>query len=285
MKKTLIAATTLTYLCGVALAAADPPPPDVDAAVWIKAIYTAVTSKNWGLVVGLALIALVFPMRKYGPAIFKSKLGGLLLAFATSLAGTLGAAFAAGAKPDLPLVVTALTTAATAAGLWAWIKDHLPGAQAASDKITAEAPPSTNFTAAGAVALALLSVTAGAACSAEQRAAGKTALVDCVKAEGASVIPELLPVAVIAIQAATNLDGTKIDVATLAPLVAKAVSPIAQCVWASAFAKLLAPVPPPAPGAPAAAPFVVDKTAVSAAFEQLRPKLGGRRFVTESGEL
>lgn len=137
----------LLLLCvwsAVAAAADAPPPPDFDAPAFLIALYTAVTSKNWGLVVGIALIALVYPLRLYGPAVLKTKLGGLVLAFAISLAGTFGTAFAAGAKPDLAMVITALTTAATAAGLWEWIKTHLPGAQAVADKATTPVQPPTS---------------------------------------------------------------------------------------------------------------------------------------------
>ena len=122
-----------------AVAADAPPPPAFDAPSWLQAVYTAVTSKNWGLVVGLGLIGLVYPLRLYGPSILKTKFGGLALAFVVSLAGTFGVALLAGARPDFAMVITALTTAATAAGVWEWIKTHLPGAQAVADKATAPA--------------------------------------------------------------------------------------------------------------------------------------------------
>lgn len=121
--------------------AVDAPPPAFDAPAWVQEVYAAVTSKNWGLVAGLALIGLVYPLRLYGPAVFKTKLGGLALAFGVSLCGTFGAALLAGARPDIAMIVTALTTAATAAGVWEWIKAHLPGARAVADKATAPAPP------------------------------------------------------------------------------------------------------------------------------------------------
>jgi hypothetical protein len=144
MKLILILLLMCTW-SATAAAAGPVPPPDVDAAAWLQAIYVAVTSKNWGLVVGIALIGLVYPLRLWGPAVFKSKLGGLMLAFLVSLAGTFGAALAAGAHPNFAMVVTALTTAATAAGLWEWIKAHLPGAQAAADKATAPVQPPSNI--------------------------------------------------------------------------------------------------------------------------------------------
>jgi 4-hydroxybenzoate polyprenyltransferase len=124
----------LALYVGTALAADAPPSPDADAAGWIKALYEAVTSKNWGLVAGVVLIGLVYPLRRFGPSIFKTGFGGIVLAFLTSLAGTFGIALAAGAKPNLAMIVTAVTTAATAAGLWQWIKDHIPGMQEVADK-------------------------------------------------------------------------------------------------------------------------------------------------------
>lgn len=132
----LVGVVVILYLTASAFAGTDPPPPAFDAPAFLKAVYTAVTSKNWGLVAGLGLIALVYPLRMFGPKFVKTQWGGLALAFATSLAGTFGAAFAAGAKPDLAMVVTALTTSATAAGLWEWLKAHLPGVQTAATAAT-----------------------------------------------------------------------------------------------------------------------------------------------------
>lgn len=124
----------LLYLTGSAWAADAPPAPDVDAAAWVKALYTAVVGKQWGIVAGVALIGVVYPLRRFGPNFLKTPFGGLMLAFLVSLAGTLGIALAAGAHPSLAIVVTALTTAATAAGVWEWLKAHIPGMEAAAAK-------------------------------------------------------------------------------------------------------------------------------------------------------
>lgn len=131
----------LCLLGSVAYAAVDPtgapPAPDTDAAEWLKAIYAAVTSKAWGTVAGLALIGLVYPLRRFGPNVLKTPFGGLVLAFLISLAGTLGIALAAGAGVSLGLVFGALSTAATAAGVWEWLKAHIPGVESAAAKAVA----------------------------------------------------------------------------------------------------------------------------------------------------
>ncbi len=110
------------------------PSPDVDAAGWAKALYEAITQKHWGIVVGVALIGIVYPIRRWGPDVLKTPFGGLVLAFVISLAGSLGITLAAGVAFSWSIAVGALTTAATAAGVWEWIKQHIPGAQAAADK-------------------------------------------------------------------------------------------------------------------------------------------------------
>lgn len=142
----------LMSLSATAFAAADPPSPDVDAAAWIKALYEAVTSKEWSVVVGFVLIGLVYVARRWllgWIAWFKTPFGGLVLAFGMSLAGTLGVALAAGATPTLGLVASALSTAAAAAGIWEWLKAHIPGMQAAADKAV-EAPRPVDVDAPGA---------------------------------------------------------------------------------------------------------------------------------------
>jgi hypothetical protein len=100
----------------------------------VAALYAAITSKAWGVVAGLVLVGLVYPLRRFGPNIFKSQFGGLVLAFIISLSGTFGIALAAGVHLTLGLAASAIATAATAAGLWEWIKAHIPGGQAAADK-------------------------------------------------------------------------------------------------------------------------------------------------------
>jgi hypothetical protein len=134
---TVLLFLALCAMTSTALAAADPPAPDTDASAWIKALYDAVTSKAWTPAVGLALIGLVYGARRWAlgwVSWFKTPFGGLVLAFSMSLAGTMGVAFAAGAKPTLSIAATSLTTAAAAAGVWEWLKAHIPGVQQAAGK-------------------------------------------------------------------------------------------------------------------------------------------------------
>jgi hypothetical protein len=129
---------------GVALASPDVPTPDTDAAAWVKLLYTAVTSKEWSVLVGLVMVGIVYPFRRWGGLLvpwFKTAFGGIVLAFLLSLATTMGLALAAGAHPTLALVATSLSTAAVAAGVWEWLKAHLPGVQAAADKASAAPGP------------------------------------------------------------------------------------------------------------------------------------------------
>ena|SRR5882672_8167583 len=133
-------------LASVAFAATDVPSPDTDAAGWVKALYLAMTSKEWGSVAGLAMIGLVYVARRWllgWVSWFKTPFGGLVLGFGIALASTMGVALAAGARPSLSLVATSLATAAAAAGVWEWLKDHVPGVAAAADKATTE--PMTAF--------------------------------------------------------------------------------------------------------------------------------------------
>jgi hypothetical protein len=134
-------------LATTAFAAPDVPSPDSDAAGWIKALYTAVTAKEWGVVTGLALVGLVYVARRWllgWVTWFKTPFGGLVLGFLVALASTLGVALGAGATPSLSLVMTSLSAAATAAGVWEWLKAHVPGMQTAADK-AATPEPSTGF--------------------------------------------------------------------------------------------------------------------------------------------
>jgi hypothetical protein len=120
----------LVLLPALALAAPgnEVPDPNVDASAWLKALYEALTSKSWGVVVGLAMVGLTYPIRKWGSNVvpwFKTKLGGVVLAFTLGMLATLGVAAAAGAKITLVLVAVTASSTATAAGLWGWIKDYL----------------------------------------------------------------------------------------------------------------------------------------------------------------
>jgi len=123
----------LVLMTASALAATDIPSPDTDAAAWAKLLWAAVTSKAWEPVVGLVLVGLTYPLRRWAGALwswFKTPFGGMALNLAIALSGTLGAAFAVSAPITLALFATALSTSAASAGIWEWLKDHLPGVQA-----------------------------------------------------------------------------------------------------------------------------------------------------------
>lgn len=116
--------------------AASVPSPDTDTAEWLKALYTAFTSGDYKIGAGLVLVGIVAGFMKWTPLKPKSKLGKIALAFGVSLLGTLGLAFAADAPIALGTFITAISTAATAAGVWGWIKDWMaskkPAAPASS---------------------------------------------------------------------------------------------------------------------------------------------------------
>jgi hypothetical protein len=127
----------LVLFCGVSFAATDVPTPDTDAAAWLKALYTALTTKAWTPVVGLVMIGLVYGIRRVlvpSWAWLGTAFGGLVLGFTLSLLSTLGAAFAVGTSFSWSLVLMSLSTAAAAAGIWEWLKAHIPGVQAAANK-------------------------------------------------------------------------------------------------------------------------------------------------------
>ena len=121
-----IASLVLIMLVFPAVAwAADVPSPANDTAEWLSALYKAFTGGEYKIGAGLVLVGLVAGVMKWTPLEPTSKTGKIALAFALSLAGTLGIAFAADAPIALGTFVTAISTAATAAGLWGWIKDYL----------------------------------------------------------------------------------------------------------------------------------------------------------------
>lgn len=156
-------------------AAAAPPPPDVDAAAWAQALYGAITQKHWGIVAGIVLIGIVYPIRRFGPDVLKTPLGGLVLAFAVSFAGTLGITLAAGVAFSWALAVGAITTAATAAGVWEWIKAHIPGAQAVADKSSTTTSPPTSGLAGTIARVAVVVCIAGAlGCGGDQASRAAT---------------------------------------------------------------------------------------------------------------
>lgn len=266
----LFFAATLCLLClsQVALAGTAPPPPDQNASAWLQALYAAVIDKQWGIVAGVALIGLVYPLRLWGPDVFKTPLGGLALAFLVSLAGTLGITLAAGAAVSLQVAVAAVTTAATAAGLWEWIKAHLPGGAAAAAKAAVKSPSS--------MVVVLVAVFAMTACSgsAGQRApAGVKAFLDCETPHvDAAMLADAKALATAAASKWISGSGT-IDAAGLRADAAPLKTDLLRCAFDAAMAALVTAVSA-TPGAPASSARAVDSVQVTAAWSSARAQLG-----------
>lgn len=121
--------SVLGFAClDVAHAATAPPDPEADAGGFLRLLYDAATSKQWSIVAGYVLVGLAFVVRKYALGRFswtQTRWGGFGIAVALSLAGTLGLALATGAPIDVSLVLSALSTAMTAAGGWTWLQNAL----------------------------------------------------------------------------------------------------------------------------------------------------------------
>lgn len=121
--------SVLGFACmGAAHAATAPPDPEADAGGFLRLLYDAATSKQWSIVAGYVLVGLAFVVRKYALGRFawtQTRWGGFAIAVGLSLAGTLGLALATGAPVDVSLVLSALSTAMTAAGGWTWIQNAL----------------------------------------------------------------------------------------------------------------------------------------------------------------
>lgn len=115
-------------------------PSNIEA--FARAIFDAVTSKNYALVAALAVVALVYLARKYaGPKVpfLQTDKGGVLLSLATSFAGALATALFAGGPISLALVSQALIVAFTASGGWSMIRKLFFTDDAAKAKALAEA--------------------------------------------------------------------------------------------------------------------------------------------------
>jgi hypothetical protein len=137
-----LAILLLLLLAGSALAAVDTPPPEPGTADWLAAIYSAVVNGEWKIVAGLGLSMLAFALRTWGTKLipwFGTKLGGTTLLFAASLAATFSVTLSVGAKITLATVLTAISTAAAAAGIWEWVKSLLPGVAASNEATKAKA--------------------------------------------------------------------------------------------------------------------------------------------------
>lgn len=105
-----------------------PPSPD-DVGAFVSALFGAVAGKQWGYLIALAVMALVFGARKFGARIspkveefLHSDPGGVLLALLVSFATALAAAsLAPGAIFTWAIVLAAFKTALVAMGGFALI--------------------------------------------------------------------------------------------------------------------------------------------------------------------
>jgi len=119
--------SVIGFACTEVAFAASAAPPDLetDAGGFLRLLYDAATSKQWGIVAGYVLVGLAFVVRKYALGRFawtQTRWGGFAIAVGLSLAGTFGLALATGADITGGLVLTALSTAMTAAGGWTWLQ-------------------------------------------------------------------------------------------------------------------------------------------------------------------
>jgi hypothetical protein len=131
----------------------------------------------------------------------------------------------------------------------------------------------------GAVALQT-----GCATAKSQGAAGVGTFIDCEAANVKAASDELVPLAFQTIQYLVSPDGRTIDTAPLKRAVATIKSDAGKCAIAAAFAMLTFPNGPQAPGLTAnASPLSVSPEVARAAFEQLRPGLGGHTFRVSRG--
>lgn len=101
---------------------------DIDILAIAKQIFDAVSSGNWVLVAALALVLLVFVLRKFVSSkvpFLASDEGGVLLTFAGSFGGALATALAAGESASWALAFTAAKVAFLAMGGYAALKKLL----------------------------------------------------------------------------------------------------------------------------------------------------------------
>lgn len=100
-----------------------------DPGGFFGAAYQAATSKQWLLLTGFVLMTMVWIARYLLAKQWKwfaTTIGGIVAAFAISAGGTIGAAILASRPITAALLLSAATTAATAAGLWQWVSKQFP---------------------------------------------------------------------------------------------------------------------------------------------------------------
>lgn len=110
---------------GIAPVLADP----TDIHQMAALVLNAVMQKQWGLLASLATLITVASLRKYVPektkvgAWFRTRLGGIVMAFVTTASGAFATAFLAGAPFSLDMVLKVLSVTLAASGGWAIFKN------------------------------------------------------------------------------------------------------------------------------------------------------------------
>ena len=111
------------------------PADPTDIASMANLMLSAVAHRQWGLLASLLVLCVVAVLRKAVPEQtqvgkwFRTKLGGILLNLAVSVAGAFAAAFLAGQSFSLPMVLGVVQVALSAAGGWAIGKNLLEAVQ------------------------------------------------------------------------------------------------------------------------------------------------------------
>ncbi len=105
-----------------------PPLPEINPEnfeAFFRLVYDAVTSKNYALIASLAVVAVVYLVRRYGGTKFpvlKTNRGGAVLALVTSVAGAAATAFLGGVPFGAAVLLKALGVGFMAAGGFSVVK-------------------------------------------------------------------------------------------------------------------------------------------------------------------
>lgn len=105
-----------------------PEPSDMEA--FARLAFEAVTQRNWALVAALAVIAIVYVLRRFGGTRFpflRTDRGGALLVLLVALAGAVGNVLLAGTPFTVAVLVHVLVVALSAAGGFNLLKKLLFG--------------------------------------------------------------------------------------------------------------------------------------------------------------
>ncbi|MCP3060978.1 hypothetical protein LXT21_19520 [Myxococcus sp. K38C18041901] len=129
---------TAFLLAAPALAAASPGVPDPSRIEeFARLVFDAVTSRNWALAASLAVVAVVYALRRFGGSLFpwlKSARAGAVLAVLVAVAGAVSNALVAGESFTWGLLLKALGIGLGAAGGFSVLKALLFG-----DEVTRKA--------------------------------------------------------------------------------------------------------------------------------------------------